>query len=110
MNDAIASWNKPLTGNPVTVYNATWIRNGTPITPPVSVPASTAGDANGYSIDFNTTNPTAPAQPGDVISIEVTPVDATDNLFGPTTTSNAVTEPTAPVAPGPVQNLTVVLS
>lgn len=109
MNDAIFSWLKGLSGT-ITGYLVTPTRNGSAL-PAITVPATAAGDAGGYSLDFANSTGVAP-QPGDVIGGTVLTLDATDSLQSAAVSfvPASVTIPLAPVAPGVPQSPTLVLS
>jgi hypothetical protein len=109
MNDATLTWNKSLTGSP-TGYIVIWTVNGT-AKPPVTVPATNAGDLVGYSLDAaNSLGVTF--NPGDAIGATVQATDAINNLQSAVVPSSpaSVTIPTAPVAPGDPQNVALALS
>jgi hypothetical protein len=103
--DLTVSWTKPLIGT-ATSYNVIWIYDNT-FLPPISVPSTAAGDAGGYTLDFNTSEPTITLSPGDAVNVQVIAVDATDNAVSTTVSAGPVI---IPLVIGPPQNVTLVLS
>lgn len=109
MNDATLTWNKSLKGTP-TGYSVVWNINGT-AKPPVLVPATSAGDLAGYSLDAANSLGTT-FNPGDVIGATVQAVDSIHSLSSAIDPSvpATVTLPTAPVAPSDPQNIVLTMS
>lgn len=108
--DASLSWQASAAGTP-TSYTVVWSHNGT-AQPPITVPATAAQDASGYSQDFASANPTITVAAGDVIGATVTAVDGVHSLSSAVqpSTPPTVTEPTEPVPPSVPLNVTLVLA